>query len=321
MTTETKARRPVIGSRGSRLALWQAEHVAALIPGGAETRVCKTSGDRLLDQPLQGQLEKGFFTKEIEELLLAGAVDLAVHSLKDLPTELPDGLVLAAVGARAAASDLLLVRPEAVDESRPFPVRPGARVGATSLRRQALLRRAAADVEAAVLRGNVPTRVKKLRRGEYEAIILARAGVERLRLDLHHLAAYELNAELWLPAPGQGTLGVETRKGDDAIRALLAAFHDEPSWRAAALERELMSRFEGGCHAAFGAWAVVGDGETRVLVGHEDAAGDWKAAEASGRDDLHVVEAAYTKLRAVLKGDEMDIPWSEALCRPWRPSS
>ena len=305
----------IIGTRGSRLALWQAEHVAARLEGDTELRIIRTSGDRFLDQALQGRADKGFFTKEIEDELISGGVDLAVHSLKDLPTELPEGLALGAVGPRASVCDLLLVRPEALDHSRDFPLRPTSGVGATSLRRRALLSRFAPGLKALMLRGNVSTRLDKLGRGDYDAIIIARAGVERLGLDLGDFVVYELNPDIWLPAPGQAALGVEIRDGDERVSRAVRKFHDHDTWRAVRVERGLLSRFEGGCHTAFGAWAKPGEKGMQVLAGHEDASGRWLAARVEAKDDEAALAKAYEKLARVLETGRETERWDKELCR------
>jgi hydroxymethylbilane synthase len=317
----TKPTRPlIIGSRGSDLARWQAEHVASRLPGQVRIEIIKTKGDRILDTALQGSADKGFFTKELEDALLEGRVDLAVHSLKDLPTTLPDKLMLGAVSARAPIADVLLVRTDKLDEKRLLPVVDGGKVGATSLRRQALLRRYAPELVPMMLRGNVPTRVQKLRDGQYDAIILARAGLERLELPLDGLACFELNPEIWLPAPGQAVLGIELRENDHDTLNAIKELHDDTSWRAVNVERTLLSRFEGGCHAAFGAWARVQGKGMDVLVGHEDDQGRWLAARAEADNDRDAQELAYTKLRDVMKtGIEVD-HWDGILAQRWQPS-
>ncbi len=317
MTNEAVQPRPVIGSRGSQLARWQADHVAAALPGGADIIIIKTAGDRFLDQSLQGQADKGFFTKEIEDELLAGRVDLAVHSLKDLPTTLPAGLALGAVSRRAAVADLLLVHPAAHAPGRPLPVKAGGKLGATSLRRQSLVRRFAPDLEPLMLRGNVPTRLDKLRRGDYDAIIIARAGIDRLGLSLDGLLAYELDPRVWLPAAGQAVLGLEIREGDSLMRERLQGFHDETSFRAVTLERGLLARFEGGCHTAFGAWAVIDDHQITVRLGHEDATGVWRATMVEATRDEDVLEAAYARMAAVLDGKEEEATWQGAIAQPF----
>ena len=205
----------IIGTRGSALARRQTEMVRAWLTVPSRIEIIKTSGDRLLDVPLQGRLEKGFFTAELEQALLDGRVDLAVHSLKDLPTAPSPGLTIGAMPAREAVGDMLLIRPDAFNEgSGLLPLKAGSPVGAASLRRQALLQKYSPATTVRLLRGNVTTRVEKLRRGEYAAIVLARAGLTRLALDVAPLLSFDLNPEFWLPAPGQGALGVQVRAGD-----------------------------------------------------------------------------------------------------------
>jgi len=261
--------RLVIGSRGSELALWQSHEVARLLDIETEIKVIKTEGDRFLDVPLQGRLEKGFFTKEIEQILLAEEIDLAVHSLKDLPTEIDPQLTIAAYLKRAPVSDLLLVRPDCHEPQSLFPVKAGAKVGATSLRRQAMLKFFAPETTPSMLRGNVPTRIKKCKDGLYDAIILARAGVMRLNLDLKPLKVYELNPEIWLPAPGQGVIAIEARAGDEKTLSHLRKLDDRPTRDAAWLERKLLANFEGGCHTAFGAFARPHGSAWKVTMGME----------------------------------------------------
>lgn len=293
-----------IGTRGSELALWQARHVQARLGGeaaGVTLEIIKTTGDRMLDIPLQNQLDKGFFTKELEVALLADRVDAAVHSLKDLPTQLPEGLALAAVPVRAAVEDLLLVRPEAVDLSRPLPLKAGARVGTASMRRMALLKHLAPDVEATFLRGNVPTRLGKAQKGELDAVILARAGVSRLGLDAGDLVVFDLNARLWLPAAAQGALGLEARGQDAATLERLMTLHHVPTAAAVDVERGLLRRMEGGCHSAFGAFAEIDDhghGVLRAGIGDERG---WHHIEVSGAVET-LVEAAYEGMQAALAG-------------------
>lgn len=271
----------VIGTRGSELALWQAHEVQRRLGGETELRIIKTSGDMFLGAPLQGGLEQGFFTKDIEAQLLAGEIDLAVHSLKDLPTALAPGLAIGAYLKRAPVSDLLLVHPDYHDPAGLLPLRPGAEVGATSLRRQALLRLYAPQVEARMLRGNVPGRIAKCLAGEYGAIVLARAGVGRLGLDTAALHVYELDAVRWLPAPGQGAIAVQCREGDARVLELLAPLNDADTEQAVCLERRLLGNFEGGCHTAFGAWARRAAAAWQVHLGME-LGGVWGQCEQAG---------------------------------------
>jgi len=260
----------IIGTRGSDLALWQANESARLIGAETEQKIIKTSGDKFLDISLQGQLEKGFFTKEIEEQLLAGDIDVAVHSLKDLPTEITAGLTLGAYLQRAPVSDLLIVNPKWHDASKVVPLKDGCKVGATSLRRQALLKLYDPECNATMLRGNVPNRVRKCAEGEYGAIILARAGVGRLGLEIGDLVMYELSPTLWLPAPGQGAVAIQARVDDTRVLNLLADIDHTPTRQAACLERQLLANYEGGCHTAFGSWAQpTHNGQWNLQVGME----------------------------------------------------
>jgi len=304
----------VIGSRGSELALWQSKEVARKLGVPTEIKIIKTEGDRFPDAPLQGRMEKGFFTKEIEQYLLNREIDLAVHSLKDLPTEIDPRLTIAAHLPRGPVSDLLLVRPDCCDRGLKLPVKPGCVVGATSLRRQAMLKVYAPQAKAAALRGNVPTRVKKCKEGLFGAIILARAGAERLKLDLKPLLVYELNPEIWLPAPGQGVIAVEARADDRETLNLLAALDDKAARDAAYLERKLLANFEGGCHAAFAALAKPDNSEWKVTVGLEHK--DWVWAELSLKGEYKMLTGYGPE---TLKGFKpRPVRTQEELCRPLR---
>jgi hydroxymethylbilane synthase len=245
----------IIGTRGSDLALWQARTVQAAI--GGELRIISTQGDRSLAERLVGTLEKGFFTEELEAALRAGEIDCAVHSLKDVPTRLSPDFMLGAILPRATPGDILITHPEHVNPGA-FPLRDGVTVGASSLRRDALLKHFAPGVRPQPLRGNVPTRVQKLRDHKMDAIVVAAAGVERLQLDLHGLAAFSLNPTRWQPAPGQGAVAVECRAADRALRAELARISDGATIRAVAWERAFLRTLEGGCATPFGCY-VSGD--------------------------------------------------------------
>ena len=218
--------KPRIGSRGSDLALWQSQWVAAQLAElhGVECEiiVVTTSGDRIQDVPLRPELGSGFFTKEIEEGLLRGDFDIAVHSLKDLAVRFPDGLDLGAVSKRAAAGETLLALPHAVERDADFvQLRSGARVGTSSPRRQRWLKAKRPDLVLDELRGNVPTRIAKLRDAQrYDAIVLASAGLDRLEIDLDGLEAQRLDASTFACCPGQGALGLQIRSDDRATRAL-----------------------------------------------------------------------------------------------------
>ncbi len=240
-----------IGSRGSQLALWQARRVAELLAGlGVETEIeiIRTTGDRITDVPLARAGSKGLFTKEIEEALLEGRIDLAVHSLKDLPTELPAGLVLAAVPERESPFDAMVGR--RLDE-----LAAGARVGTSSLRRAAQLRRLRPDLQIEDIRGNLDTRLRKLDEGQYDAIVLASAGLKRLGWGGR--IAELLEPGRMCPAVGQGALGIETRAAPDPAFEICARL-DKPTVRAAVeAERALLAALGGGCQVPLGAYAEL----------------------------------------------------------------
>ena len=246
-----------IGSRGSQLALWQANHIQALLRERghqAEIEIIKTTGDKISDVALAKVGTKGMFTKEIEEALVEGRIDLAVHSLKDLPTDIPPGLEIAAVTTRGNPRDVLCSSKYASLEDLP----PGARIGTSSLRRQAQIKVLRPDLEIHPLRGNVDTRLRKLEAGEFDAIILAAAGLNRLGRT--ELIRQILPPGVMCPAAGQGALGVETRDGDVAARQLLK-FLDDPAARATTTcERALLKKLGGGCQVPIGALAEVREG-------------------------------------------------------------
>jgi hydroxymethylbilane synthase len=248
-----------IGSRGSPLALAQAREVqsrlaaaANLDPARIEITVIRTTGDAIQDRPLAEAGGKGLFTKEIEEALLSGGIDLAVHSSKDLPTILPPGLTLAGFLPREDARDAFISHK--AKSLRDLPA--GAVVGTASLRRQALVRRARPDLSVVSLRGNVETRLRKLASGEVDATLLAVAGLKRLGL-LHETTAI-FDPDEFLPAVGQGAIGLETRANDAATRALVAAIADADTATALAAERAFLETLDGSCRTPIGGHATVG---------------------------------------------------------------
>jgi hydroxymethylbilane synthase len=255
---------PRIGSRGSPLALVQAREVqrrlAAAAGIGAERidiKIIRTTGDAIQDRPLADAGGKGLFTKEIEEALLCGAIDLAVHSSKDMPTVLPAGLVLAGFLPREDARDAFVSRKAATlhDLAR------GAVVGTASLRRQAMVKRLRPDLAIVPLRGNVETRLRKVEAGEVDATLLAAAGLKRLGLIAAATAL--LDVDTFLPAVGQGAIGIETRADDAATRALVAAINDPDTATALAAERAFLAELDGSCRTPIGGHATVRDGIVR----------------------------------------------------------
>jgi hydroxymethylbilane synthase len=243
-----------IGSRGSQLALWQANHISGLLQQRGHTasiEIIKTTGDKITDVALSKVGTKGMFTKEIEEALADGRIDLAVHSLKDLPTELPAGFALAAVPPREDARDVFLsVRFERIEQ-----LPSGARVGTSSLRRQAQLHAIRRDLEPVPLRGNVDTRLRKLESGDYDGIILAAAGIARLGLHMH-VREY-ISLEQMCPAAGQGALAIETRADDAATIDALQFLDDRKTRAAVECERAALNALGGGCQVPIGAFAEV----------------------------------------------------------------
>jgi hydroxymethylbilane synthase len=245
-----------IGTRGSKLALWQANWVSSRLTGvGVKCDIVTVSSraDQHPNQPLEALGTEGVFTKELQKWLLDGRIDVAVHSLKDLPTGVVKGLALAAVPVRESPMDALIGR-EGVGLSR---LSHGARVATGSLRRRSQLLHVRNDLLMVDVRGNVDSRLRKLRDGQFDALVLAEAGLKRL--NLAHQITEVLPPDLMLPAIGQGALGLEARSGDREIRELLASIDDLASHQAVLAERTLLSTLRGGCLAPIGAWARTED--------------------------------------------------------------
>ena len=275
----------VIGSRGSKLALWQARHIAACIGGETRIEIIKTSGDKIQDVPLAAVGGKGLFTKEIEEALLAGTIDLAVHSMKDLPTKLPEGLTIAAIPEREDPRDALVGQPLDV----------GKRVGTASLRRSAQLRHFRPDLQIEMLRGNVDTRLRKLDEGQYDSIVLAAAGLRRLGWQdrIREL----IPVEIMCPAVGQGALAIETRDDDGSAQRLARSLDHAATSTAVTAERALLEVMGGGCQVPIGAYATV-DGATihlRAIVVSPDGSRLVKG-ELTGSDPSKIGTALGRRL-------------------------
>ena len=258
-----------IGSRGSQLALWQANHVAALLRAKGHTveiEVIKTTGDKITSVALAQVGTKGMFTKEIEDALHERRVDLAVHSLKDVPTDLAQEFELAAIMKREDPRDAFI----SVNFSSLEELPPRAKVGTSSLRRQCQLKAMRPDLEIFPLRGNVDTRLRKLESGEYDAIILAAAGVLRLGLETH--VRSRISADVMCPAVGQGALAIEIRRGDQQTKTILAFLNDADTHAAIDCERALLGSLGGGCQVPIGAYAEKRGGRLylRAMVGRPD---------------------------------------------------
>ena len=260
-----------IGSRGSDLALWQANYVKDQLEKLGHTitiKIIKTQGDKIQDLSFDKMEGKGFFTKEIEAALLAKEIDLAVHSHKDLETTSPEGLTIGAVSYREDPSELLIINQSAHIEEEHLKVAKNAIIGTSSARRKTQLMRYSSDFEIKDLRGNVPTRIDKLRQGNYDAIVIAQAGVGRLKIDLSEFKTVKLNPTEFIPAPAQGVLGLQTRNEDTAIIEALSTIHDTDVAESIAIERGIMRKFNGGCQLPLGAYAVRQDEGWKVYTSY-----------------------------------------------------
>ncbi len=288
--------RPIrIGTRGSKLALWQASAVRdalaaahGLAPDAIEVTPIRTSGDRIRDRPLAEAGGKGLFTKEIEGALLAGEVDIAVHSAKDMETFLPEGLMIAAVLEREDARDVLIARHATSIDALP----EGALIGSASIRREAMLRRARPDLRFALLRGNVPTRLKRVEDGEFDATVLAAAGLNRLGLQ-DHVAAH-LSIDDFLPSCGQGVVAVECRADDTRMRDLLGAIDHRDTSLALICERAVLSTLDGSCRSPIAGHARMEDGRLRFdgMLLAEDGSEVQESHMAGAPDDAEMMGRA-----------------------------
>jgi len=291
----------VIGTRGSDLARFQANWVAAKFKDKLgiepEVRIISTQGDRVTDRPLRELEGRGYFTKEIEEALLSRAVDVAVHSFKDMPSKSPDGLAVAAVSEREDPADLLIMRSDAYDEfAGDIPLRKGAIVGTSAVRREAQLRALRPDLSSKDLRGNVPTRVTKLENGQYDAIFLASAGVRRLGLDLSKFVVVRLDPARFVPSPGQGALAIQMRADDEHFDDVHRVLNDELTATSTTIEREVQRRFGGGCSLPLGAFARMEDGFWQVSGFWERDNHEAVAADVSGEYPSSLAEQLYSRL-------------------------
>ena len=247
----------VIGSRGSDLALWQARYVKKRLSElghNVTINIIKTQGDAIQHLSFDKLEGKGFFTKEIEAALLDGSIDLAVHSHKDLETNPPEGLIIAAVSERADPADILLVRESAVDMNKKWGLMEGAIVGTSSARRKSQLLAHRPDTILKELRGNVPTRINKLRNQQYDAILLAKAGIDRLEIDLSEFNVVVLDPSEFVPAPAQGVLGLQIRKSDDRMAEILKPLNNKSVQKRIEIERKVLNLLEGGCHLPLGVY-------------------------------------------------------------------
>lgn len=271
-------RKLIIGTRGSQLALWQAEYIKARLAGigvESELKIIKTQGDIIQHLRLDKLEGKGFFTKELEEELLSGQIDLAVHSHKDLPTVNPPGLIIAAVSEREDPSELLIVHKDCVDIKKRLSLKHNATVGTSSNRRKAQLLSLRPDLEFTDLRGNLQTRIQKLRDEKYDAIVLAKAGISRIEMDLSDFHIEEIPPIEVIPAPAQGVLAIQIREKDQELFDILQKTHDTKVAQTIAVERKVLNLFDAGCHAPLGCYCrETEDGQyetwTSIATDNED---------------------------------------------------
>jgi hydroxymethylbilane synthase len=275
----------VIGSRGSQLALWQARHIAAKLSVETRIEIIKTTGDKIQDVPLALVGGKGLFTKEIEEALLDRRIDLAVHSLKDMPSDLPAGLILSAIPEREDPRDALLGA----------PLKEGARVGTSSLRRAVQLKAMHRNVFVETLRGNIDTRIRKLDEGQYDTIVLAAAGLRRL--GWADRISELIPVDVMIPAVGQGALAIETRDDDGDAQRIAHTLDHQRSRIAITAERAFLAVFGGGCQVPIGAHATVNGLEIhlRAFVSEPDGS-NVKRGELTGQDPVDIGERLAKQL-------------------------
>lgn len=254
----------IIGTRGSKLALWQSNYIAGLLkeifPVEVELKIIKTQGDKILDVPLAKVGGKGLFVKEIEVALAGGEVDLAVHSMKDVPTELPDGLGITAMTKRVDPRDVLISE----NKIKLLDLPKGTTIGTSSLRRQAQLLHLRPDFRLVDVRGNLETRLRKMDEGRFGAMILAAAGIDRMGYS--DQITERISPELSLPAVGQGAIGIETRLDDREVNTMVAAITDDATVAAVTAERALLKLLQGGCQVPIGALGTI-EGDTLTLQG------------------------------------------------------
>lgn len=294
----------IIGTRGSDLALWQANFIKTKLEQTVsipiKLNIIKTQGDNITNLSFEKMEGKGFFVKELEDALLKREVDLAVHSLKDLMTTMPDGLELAAVGFRADSREALLIRDESFDPDRPLFTKEGGAIGSSSVRRQSQIAMLSPDLKIKDLRGNVPTRVNKLRDKEYDAIIVAHAGIKRLDLELSGIRLKLLDIDMFYPAPAQGILGIQTCTENKEINQIVKTLDDPTARTETRLERGLLARFDGGCQLPLGVYSKIDGGELGLesILGIRENNLWTKLVRSSvtGNDPDKLVEEAYLEL-------------------------
>jgi len=262
-----------IGSRGSDLALWQANYIKKKLENlgvPAKITIIKTKGDIIQHLSFDKMEGKGFFTKELESSLLNSSIDLAVHSHKDLETNCPEGLIIAAVSERENPADVLLINKESVDISQKWRLKHGKKIGTSSARRKSQIVESRPDLYINDLRGNVPTRIEKIRSNNFDAIIIAYAGLKRLDIDLSEFEVLEFSPEEFIPAPAQGVLGLQIRTNDKELFDILQKINDVNVQKLVYIERTILNLMEGGCQIPIGVYCKD---EHNVYISYNY---DWK---------------------------------------------
>ena len=291
----------IIGSRGSDLALWQANHVKKQLEdlgNEVEIKVIITQGDALQDLSFDKLEGKGFFTKEIENELLAGTIDLAVHSHKDLETNPPAGLKIAAVSERGNPADILLIRKESFDASELWNLKENGTIGTSSARRKSLVKAFRKDCDIKDLRGNVPTRIDKLAQGQYDAIILAKAGVDRLKLDLSAFEVHVMDTSQFVPAPAQGVLGLQIREDDERMAGIMAPMHNKEVFNRIRIERKILNLLEGGCQLPLGVYCDESNG---IFVSYSKSAEHPAQVLEFENTAFDIAEQIFAQLKNIYK--------------------
>lgn len=278
-----------IGSRGSDLALWQANHVKRQLENlgcSVDITIITTQGDAIQHLSFDKLEGKGFFTKEIEQALLDNTIDLAVHSHKDLETNQPEGLKIACVSEREDPADLLLIAKGSVDSSKVWNLKENAIVGTSSARRKSQVLRFRDDVQIRDLRGNVPTRIQKLRDNQYDAILLAKAGVDRLEIDLSEFEVFVMDPTEFVPAPAQGVLALQIRESDTVLFETLQKMNHPEVQKRIAVERKVLNLMQGGCQLPLGVYC---DENEIVYVSYSsnwENGSNWYEYSTDNLDDL-----------------------------------
>ena len=289
-----------IGTRGSDLALWQANFVKSKLQKlgcEVEIHIIKTQGDKIQHLSFDKLEGKGFFTKEIEDALINQSIHLAVHSHKDLETNQPDGLEIVAVSDRENPSDMLLIKKHAYDPTKQLALKENAIVGTSSARRKAILSAFRADLKIKDLRGNVPTRINKLREEDYDAIVLANAGVSRLKIDLSEFQVEILKPQDFVPAPAQGVLGLQTRTEDEETKKYVSKINNPGVKSIINIERGVLNKLDGGCQLPLGVYAekINGKYEVWAALGQKD--GSLKRVQSSFRSEHDAADSIVSALK------------------------